>query len=107
MKNEKPTTEQPAIDDSEKVEAIEDVLNHCMSLINEVCVANFGEPRPIMLAVNIDGVPQNSRYTRATNCQPPSDALMLFELWDIANSKRPVVEVDRGPIEGGSKIITP
>lgn len=108
MNNDKPTENQDqAVKDAEAIIEIEELLNECMAKINDACIKNFGQPRPIMLAVNIDGVPHNSRYTRATNCQPPSDCLMLSELWDIANSKRPVIEVDRGPISSDSKIITP
>lgn len=84
---------------SEQQAAIETVLNECMARISDVCEEQFGGGRPIILAVNLTGMPQNGQYTRATNLMPPGDALMLRELWEISNANRTVVENDRGRIE--------
>ena len=110
----KPTTNQEVImsDDQEnqpqtasddEVKSIETVLNECMVRISDVCEEQFGELKPIIIAVNLTGAPkQNSQYTTATNCEPPSDLLIISDLMASGEAREAKNNFSRIVVPGGA-----
>lgn len=94
---------QPQAVSDEKVKAIETVLNECMARISDVCEEQFGELKPILITVNLTGAPQqSSQYTTATNCEPPSDLLIISDLMAIGEAREAKNNFSRIVVPGGA-----